>query len=781
MSTPPRAAKKKTSKTQPASEGAAKKLAAANARRKVAAKAAPGKDSTASVTLHVMGGASYTITPQQDDFQRTAMYWEYVLRNRIRWAQDPNTSQAVTTRALDALNKLGIDDAKLTEIAKAGVVEIEIPFTSAHEEIGWELRVFPWEFMLFTGTAGKRTSSIVVLRHVCCSERPDAASRNPKKLMVVESAPGKFAEMYSFSSERKLVESNLGLSNVLCPRNPTIDKLKEMVTSGQPDIVHLAGIDSHQGEQLLHRQTPTTWDGYLMADANGNPSYATAEQLAEALHPEKGNPPLLVSCNFWNSASRLAALIAAESATAAIGFQDEVSDQVAESFFSKFYFNYRAMSWDLLRAFRLAVRDMHFGGAIPVLWSSRSLLPSPKEKPLQSDDDQLRAKRQEFLRKEVPANAEPWEVLDVVIKLKDTINYSLLHNDQSLFEEFSLRKLQDGLVRGIGVELALYVGGGQTFPYRSYIDMTDSYLPLADRIRFPLTSYLMRSLRESMKSVIYIDITWNNRIVYRDTLPVNLLAIDEWVDTPELDAYLPSFVLSRDNAVARVIDNAQRYVRLFNEDSTAGFDGYQGIDKKAKDPYATVDFQVKAIWSTLSFDMQLGYINPPPTFTESSQRLRTPSDVIDGKRGTCIDLALMMAACLEYIGIYPVIFLLNAHAFPGYWRSDEARDAFLRMSTKNLMPLTGKQAASLSDAQARTPNKPWMFTNYAEVMQLVENGSVVPLETVYLTQQVGFTEAMSGGKEDLRPRSEFCSMIDVQRARTDKNPVTPLPIVEPIR
>ena len=725
----------------------------------------------------MLGGANYQIS-SDEDFQRTAMYWDYVLRNRIRWAQDPSTSQAVAARAIDALNTLGIDDAKLTEIAKAGVVEIEIPFTSAHEEIGWELRVFPWEFMLFTGTAEKRTSPIIVIRYVCCTDRPEAAPRIPKRLMVVESAPGKFADMYSFSSERKLVESNLGLSNVMCPRNPTVDKLKELVSRGQPDIIHLAGIDSHQGEQLLHRQGQTTWDGYLMADLNGNPAYATAEQLAEAVRPEKGNAPLLVSCNFWNSASRVAGLIAAESATAAIGFQDEVGDQVAENFFSKFYFNYRAMNWELLRAYRLAVRNMHFGGSIAVLWSSRSLLPALTEKPLQSDDDQLRAKRQEYLRKEVPADAEPWEVLDVVVKLKDTVNYSLLHNDQSLFEEFSLRKLRDGLVRGIGIELTLYVGGGQTFPYRSWIDMSDSYLPLADRIRFPLTSYLMRSIRESVKSVLYIDITWNNKIVYRDTLPVKLLAIDEWVDTPELDAYLPSFVLSRDAAVGKIIDNAQRYVRLFNEDSTAGFDGYQGVDKNAKDPYATVDLQVKALWSTLSFDMQLGYINPPPTFTDASQRLRTPSDIIDGKRGTCIDLALLMAACLEYVGIDSVIFLLSGHAFPGYWRSEAARDAFLRMSSKELMPLAGGTASALNDSQSRTPNKPWMFTNYAEVLQLVKAGSVVPLESTYITQQLGFTEAMKGGREDLHDKSQFCSMIDVQRARTDKNPVTPLPILE---
>jgi hypothetical protein len=131
--------------------------------------------------------------------------------------------------------------------------------------------------------------------------------------------------------------------------------------------------------------------------------------------------------------------------------------------------------------------------------------------------------------------------------------------------------------------------------------------------------------------------------------------------------------------------------------------------------------------------------------------------------------------------VYPVIFLLNGHAFPGYWRGEEARDAFLRMSTKGLMPLTQKEASALSDSRSRTPNQPWMFTNYAEVVQLVESGSVVPLETVYLTQQVGFSEAMKGGKEDLRPKSEFCSMIDVQRARTDKNPVTPLPVLEEIR
>ena len=52
-----------------------------------------------------------------------------------------------------------------------------------------------------------------------------------------------------------------------------------------------------------------------------------------------------------------------------------------------------------------------------------------------------------------------------------------------------------------------------------------------------------------------------------------------------------------------------------------------------------------------------------------SQRIRTPSEIVAGGFGTCIDLALLFASCLEAVEIYPVVFLLNDHAFPGYWRT----------------------------------------------------------------------------------------------------------------
>jgi len=276
--------------------------------------------------------------------------------------------------------------------------------------------------------------------------------------------------------------------------------------------------------------------------------------------------------------------------------------------------------------------------------------------------------------------------------------------------------------------------------------------------------------------VVSIEVTWTDKFRYLRTWPVKLLAVDEWVDTKELDAYLPSFVFPRDRAVAKIIDTAQHYLMSLSDDYGAGFDGYQGVDPGAEDPFASVDLQARAIWSALSYDFPLSYINPPPTFSVSSQRLRSPSDVIEGRRGTCIDLALMLAACLEYVGIYPVIFLLGDHAFPGYWRSEEDRSNFIYMLPKSVAEVSPR-SGGVRDASAGSSPKPWVLSNYTEITKLVRSGALLPIETVLLTQREGFWDAVDEGVSNLRNKDEFQMMIDVQYARNNERPVTPLPIL----
>lgn len=739
-----------------------------------------------TVTVRLPNGPAYVLTPGPG-FQRTAVYWQYVLRNRIRWLRDGKVPESVLEQSVKDLHAIGFDEDKLAQIAAAGGVEIGIPYST--ESQLWDLRIFPWEFVLDNATSEKRRGApLVVIRHISSGDQsvpPDV----PKKLMVVESAPGALGDIFDFGSERRLVQANLQLGKTHCSVNPTAEELEKTIARERPDVIHVAGVDSHQGKQLLDmkegepepgRQEGVSqrvrarleWDGYMMAKSDGSPVSVSAPQLARLLGAEGKRRAQLVVFNFYNSAARLAAMAAAEAALAAIGFQDEVDDRSAEEFFAKFYFAWRTLDWNLLDAFRVALSETKLEGAVVVLWSTRSLLEGVKQQPLLAVQKRVAAARRTAPGRDL-SKLDPEDVLAIEIELKPTLNYSLLHNDADLFEQFSIFKLIDGPIGGVCVEITLFAGS-ESSQWAETFAPEDTVTNLSGRIRFALTSPLMRSIRESLSTLITIRVTWNSKVLRHTTERVNLMAIDEWVDTIELDAYLPSFVFPRDPAVSKIIDLAQRYLMVLNDDSDAGFDGYQGVDPQAKDPVATVDLQAQAIWSALIYDMRMSYINPPPTFTQSSQRLRTPSDVVNGRRGTCIDLALLLAACFEYVGIYPIIFLLEGHAFPGYWRSEENRDAFIEMDREAGRGRTGLQPLDTGNLLA--PLKPWCFNNHREVFELARQGSIVPLESVWLTERRGFWDAVDEGMNDLRSKGEFAVMIDVQGARTSQ--VTPLPILK---
>ena len=580
------------------------------------------------------------------------------------------------------------------------------------------------------------------------------------------SLPGRLTQSgYEFESEIALVRSNLRFKEEVL-RDPTLAGMRDFFQRKKPDVVHLAGVDWHEGHTILNepeRREDRTCDGYFVAGPGGASVAALSQEIADAVTAGGSWHPVLAACNFYNSAARTAALIVGAGANAAIGFQDEIDNIAAEEFFTNFYKEWRAAGWKLLEAFESALQGLgagsHKTGTGVVLWSAQPLI------------DAAPPRRAKGVAAKRPAEERPLNLLEDLIPAIDpveSVNYSLLHNAQSLFKRFTLTNAH-GTKRISGVRLYVELCvGDQNYPFRTILDIAPGSIEnLTDRVRIPLTSTLFRSLRESVRSVLFVKISCEGSDLKEQTYPVRLLAIDEWLDTEQLNAFLPLFVLSRDPAVLRIVDAAQKHLRTLTDDPGAGFDGYQSVDPNAENPSEPVDLQVWALWSALCYDFSISYINPPPSFEESSQRLRSPSDVIEGRRGTCIDLALLLAACLEYVGIYPVVFLLENHAFPGYWRSEQSREKFFEVGAHAEANAEKKRSSAYAWVELKQ--------GYDEVLELVRNGDLAPLEAVSLTQNKGFWEARDGGVEDLRSRREFEAMIDVQRARDEK--VTPLPVV----
>jgi hypothetical protein len=120
----------------------------------------------------------------------------------------------------------------------------------------------------------------------------------------------------------------------------------------------------------------------------------------------------------------------------------------------------------------------------------------------------------------------------------------------------------------------------------------------------------------------------------------------------------------------------------------------------------------------------------------------------------------------------PVLFLIQGHAFPGYWRSDAARARLLQFQNVSATNAPTKDVSiSGQSLSAR-----WVFDRQAfpEIMPCLRDGGLVPLETTEITKHGSFANAMDLGFKNLITDWNFDAMIDIQSAR--EADVTPLPL-----
>jgi hypothetical protein len=724
------------------------------------------------------------------DFDAYCTNLVQLLCNRVQWTKMDVTLEKVAAdcRAYAESRLPGAAE----EIAAQDLVEVQIP-----ESAPMTARQFPWEFVISEITRERRkhrrpllvTRQLVRTAPIVGPFPPPAPA--PVQVAMISSEPGQLAGKFSFASEENLLISSFAAdvqqadhdpqsaTRPLLPsatfaqwKDPTLAELKAQLLATHTDVVHFCGIDGWQGAAMLNMPPAAASDGVFLPDEGGAPVIASPEGIADAVCA--GVPPSLVGFNLYFSSSQTASATVAKGAGAAIGFQDDIDDAVAERFFAIFY-DVWYQGRDLIAAYQAAFAGLssehgHLRGSGIVLWSARSLL-----QPTQATK-MARLKPRPF------PLLQPGEVPDhrtaVTVELTECsrLNYSMLHNNRPLFEVFRLKRQGRGSVQGVHVRVSLHAGTEEA-NYEASFDLTES-VPIVDAnnfVRVSLTSELSRSLQESVVTSLYVSVTWGQHIILQTTCRVALLPTDEWQDDDLNRIWLPSFVLPRDPVVMKLLDSAQRYLVAIADHSDAGFDAYQSIAGLPEERYyPAVDAQVQAIWWALVQDFRLAYINPPPTFTESAQRLRTPSDCIDGKRGTCIDLALLLAAALEYIEMYPVVFLLEGHAFPGYCRSEAAHKSLVELLSK--VPQDGPSVQNPA-AIARMPEvrSVWMFDKryYWDIVRMVRAGQIVPIETTLIASAAGFSDAVTQGIENFRNKAEFQYLVDIQTAR-ERN-VTPIP------
>lgn len=67
--------------------------------------------------------------------------------------------------------------------------------------------------------------------------------------------------------------------------------------------------------------------------------------------------------------------------------------------------------------------------------------------------------------------------------------------------------------------------------------------------------------------------------------------------------------------------------------------------------------------------LRIRYALEPLNWTRQTQQVRSPAEVITTGQGTCLDLALLFASCLEEHRVHPIVVILKGHAMVAFWKN----------------------------------------------------------------------------------------------------------------
>jgi hypothetical protein len=187
------------------------------------------------------------------------------------------------------------------------------------------------------------------------------------------------------------------------------------------------------------------------------------------------------------------------------------------------------------------------------------------------------------------------------------------------------------------------------------------------RLNYPV----LGRLEEQVHGVIRVEIvdTESDEVLASASQELELLAPNEFrLDLRYMET-IAAFVLPSDPFVAEILQSARRILEERTGDSST--QGYQAEVSPTEDgtPWMLEGSRAFRIAEAVYDAMRaVGYdYSNPPGYFGSAQRIRTPTQIKVEHCATCVDSTVLMAACLAQTGLEPVVFLVEGHAFAGYF------------------------------------------------------------------------------------------------------------------
>ena len=227
----------------------------------------------------------------------------------------------------------------------------------------------------------------------------------------------------------------------------------------------------------------------------------------------------------------------------------------------------------------------------------------------------------------------------------------------------SIRLVNDGESSVEGVTVRASFDPAFAKPFESEVQLVEGLRTTEiSPVKLTLSPELLFALTEKTAGNIRISAEKDGETLAETDIPVEILAYDEWSGASVMPELISAFCAPNHPLVNEIVSEAAVYMQHWT--GSPSFTGYQSEDPNV------VKQQAAAVYAALQA-RSIAYIVPPASYEKSGQRIRLPYTVLAEKHGTCLDLTLLYASCLEQIGLNPLIVIIRGHAFAGLWLDDE--------------------------------------------------------------------------------------------------------------
>ncbi|MBR1864567.1 MAG: DUF4011 domain-containing protein [Ruminococcus sp.] len=245
------------------------------------------------------------------------------------------------------------------------------------------------------------------------------------------------------------------------------------------------------------------------------------------------------------------------------------------------------------------------------------------------------------------------------------INFAMQQNYVPVFRSVVLTNTTDAVLSGVRLRAAFEPEFARDFESGAF-DLAPGVPVEISPVDISLDVEFLFGLTEKLAGYVRLEAVrtradGSEEVIARELRTVELLAYDQWTGTELMPETAAAFIMPNHPAVQNLTARAGEFLQKWTKDPS--FTAYA-----LRNPNI-VRQQMGAVYGALQAE-NIAALPVSGSF-EQCQRIRTHDSVLENRSGGALDIAALYCACLENVGLNPLIAVLQDRVLAGCWLEEE--------------------------------------------------------------------------------------------------------------